>query len=248
MEWGRAKTILILSFLLLNVVLGIQLWSSRADLLDLEANAIGAAEEIQRLSKSKSIQVPPDIPKDVPKLREIVVRFDDNFNPEKAVPLAAPFKFDPLISKGSFRDVLARTGIPKIESYQFDPMTSLGGTYVFHQLYGTLPMFDVQLRLFEKNGQITSYQQGYVEVQSDVQQKEQKVITAYIALRSLIENYLPSGAVITSVRLGYHGQVYNSQTLNMWPSWRVSLGNADGDVYYVHALNGAVEGPQKSKK
>jgi hypothetical protein len=32
----------------------------------------------------------------------------------------------------------------------------------------------------------------------------------------------------------------------MVPYWRVTLGN--GDIYYVHAFNGAVEPPQKNKK
>ncbi|TVY10727.1 two-component system regulatory protein YycI [Paenibacillus cremeus] len=246
MDWGRAKTILILSFLLLNAVLGIQLWSSRSDLLDLEANPSGAAEEIQRLLKSKNIQVPAEIPKDVPKLKEIVAKFDENLTPGKPIPLQKPFKFDPLITKGSFKDVLSKTGIPKIDMYQWDPMTSVNGTYIFHQMYGRLPMFEVQVELQEKAGLVSTYRQGYVEVQPEGDQKEQKVISAYIALRSLIENFLPQGAVITGVQLGYHGQVYNSQTLNMWPSWRVSLSN--GDSYFVHAFNGAVEEPQKNKK
>ncbi|CAG7654061.1 two-component system regulatory protein YycI [Paenibacillus allorhizosphaerae] len=246
MDWGRAKTILILSFLLLNAVLGFQLWSSRSDLLDLEANPSGAAEEIQRLLKSKNIQVPADIPKDVPKLKEIVAKFDDKLTPGKPMLLQTPFKFDPLINKGAIRDVLSKTGIAKIEAYQWDPMESMNGNYVFHQMYGNLPMFEVQIELYEKSGMISTYRQGYVEVQSEGDQKEQKVISAYIALRSLIENFLPSGSIITGVQLGYHGQVYNSQTLNMWPSWRVTLAN--GDQYFVHAFNGAVEEPQRNKK
>jgi regulatory protein YycI of two-component signal transduction system YycFG len=67
-------------------------------------------------------------------------------------------------------------------------------------------------------------------------------------LRSLIETYFPSGTVVTGIKLGYHGQEYNSQTRFMVPYWRVTLGNGDGDIYYVHAFNGAVEPPQKNKK
>ncbi|MCZ8517633.1 two-component system regulatory protein YycI [Paenibacillus filicis] len=248
MEWGRAKTILILSFLLLNVVLGVQLWSSRSDLLDLEASTSGAAaQELQRLLKSKNIQVPADIPKDVPKLKEIVAKFDEKLTPGLPVTLAAPFKFDPLISKSSGKDLMVRAGIPKADSYQFDPALSSNGKFVFHQLYGGFPMFEVQLELIEKNGLIAAYKQGFVEIKAEGDQKEQKVISPYTALQTLIENYLPAGSVITGVKLGYHGQMYNSQTLNMWPSWRVTIGNSSGDVYFVHAFSGAVEGPQKNK-
>ncbi|WP_159888079.1 two-component system regulatory protein YycI [Paenibacillus puerhi] len=247
MDWGRAKTILILSFLLLNVILAVQLGSSRSDLL----NDFGtspeaqAKEELQRLMKLNNIQLPSDIPKETPKLREIVVIFDERSNPDKAMTLATPFKFDPLIIKGTFKDMLAKTGIPNTESYQFDPIGSRSGSYVFHQLYGSLPMFEVQLELLEKDGIVTSYKQGYVEVQSEGVQKEQSVISPYIVLASLIENYLPPGSVITGVRLGYHGQVYNSQTMYMVPSWRVSV--SGGDPYFIHAINGAVEAPQNKR-
>ncbi|WP_284643000.1 two-component system regulatory protein YycI [Paenibacillus silviterrae] len=241
MDWSRAKTILIFSFLLLNVVLAFQLWSSRSDLLELEANPSTAVEEVQRLLKSKNITVPVDLPKDVPRLKEIVARFDESIPPDRMNALKTPFRLNPLISgKGTVKDVMSRTGIPKADSYQFDPVMSGNGTYIFNQMYGNLPMFEVQLKLTEKNGQIVSYSQGLVEVQPESEQKEQKVISPYIALRSLIETYLPAGSVITSVQLGYHGQVFNSQQLYMIPYWRVSLGNGDLP-YFVHAFTGAVD-------
>jgi len=247
MDWGRAKTILILSFLLLNIILAVQLGSSRSDLLnDFGTNPEAQAqEELQRLMKLNNIQLPSDIPKETPKLKEIVAKFDERSNPDKAMMLTSPFKFDPLINKGTFKDMLAKTGIPYTESYQFDPVASRTGAYVFHQLYGSLPMFEVQLELLEKDGVVTSYKQGYVEVQSEDVQKEQTVISPYVVLASLIENYLPPGSVITGVRLGYHGQVYNSQTMYMVPSWRVSL--SGGDPYFIHAINGAVEAPQNKR-
>lgn len=240
MDWSRAKTILIFSFLLLNVVLAFQLWSSRSDLLELEANPSTAVEEVQRLLKSKNIQVPVDLPKDVPKLKEIVVRFDESIPSDQEVLLQNPFRFNPLINgRTTVKEVMSRTGIPRVDAYQFDPAESSNGTYVFHQMYGSLPMFEVKLVLHEKNGQIVSYKQGLVEVQTEGDQKEQKVISPYIALRSLIETYMPAGSVITSVKLGYHGQRYNSQTLYMIPYWRVSVGN--GEPYFVHAFSGAVD-------
>ncbi|WP_281883335.1 two-component system regulatory protein YycI [Paenibacillus sp. YYML68] len=244
MDWGRAKTILILSFLLLNVVLGFQLSTSRTELLELGVNPDSQVmEELQQLLKLKNIQVPADIPKEKQKLKEIVARFDDYHEVERPIPVPTPFKFDPLINKGTFTDMLAKTGIPNTDSYQFDPVTSDTSTFVFHQLYGSLPMFEAQLKLFEKDGMVTSYQQGYVRIMSEGTQPEQSVISPYIALRSLVENYLEPGTVITGVRLGYHGQLYNSQTLYMVPTWRISLGN--GDLYWVHAINGAVEPPQR---
>jgi len=248
MDWGRAKLILILSFFMLNVVLGYQLWTTRSDLLEFDANTASAAEEIQRLLKSKNIQVSAEMPKEIPRLKEFVVQFDEKMKSDKRIPLGTPFKYSPLLSRGSPKDTAAKAVIPNLDAYQYDPVLSVNGVYVFHQLYNSVPMFEVKLELNEENGLITSYSQGYVEVQSESDQKEQKVISPYTVLRSLIETYFPSGSVVTSIKLGYHGQVFNSQTMFMVPYWRVVLGNGDGDIYYVNALNGAVELPQKNKK
>ncbi|OXM84553.1 two-component system regulatory protein YycI [Paenibacillus rigui] len=248
MDWGRAKLILILSFFMLNVVLGYQLWTTRSDLLEFDANTASAAEEIQRLLKSKNIQVSVEMPKEIPRLKEIVVKFDEKMKSDKKIPVSAPFKYSPILGKGATKDAAARAVIPNMDAYQYDPVLSVNGVYVFHQLYNGVPMFEVKLELNEQNGLITSYSQGYVEVQSESDQKEQKVISPYTVLRSLIETYFPSGSVVNSIKLGYHGQVFNSQTMFMVPYWRVSLGNGDGDIYYVNALNGAVELPQKNRK
>nr|WP_275984070.1 two-component system regulatory protein YycI [Paenibacillus hamazuiensis] len=230
----------------LNLILGYQLWTNRSVQLQTVAEASTSLEELRALSKSKNIELPSELPKEVPKLKEIVVRFDENMRSDRQLPVQTPFRYSPLLSKGALKDSPVKLAVPHFEAYQYDPVESKSGVYVFHQIYGTLPMFEVRLELLETNGQITAYKQGYVEVQSEGEQKEQKVIPMNIALRSLIENYLPNGSVIASMKLGYHGQVYNSQTMYMVPSWRVALTN--GDFYFIHALNGAVEVPQTNKK
>ncbi len=56
---------------------------------------------------------------------------------------------------------------------------------------------------------------------------------------------MPSGSVIKEIRLGYHGQLLDSQmqsAVPLWPVWRVSL--ESGESYYIHAFNGAIESVQ----
>ncbi|MDQ0918439.1 two-component system regulatory protein YycI [Paenibacillus sp. V4I5] len=145
--------------------------------------------------------------------------------------------------KGASKEVQAQSEIPNFGLYQLDSASSRKGVYVFTQLYGKLPLFDVTVELSENNGEITSYRQAYVEVESGVEQTEQKLIPAQLAVRSLVDNYLSDGTIITEVRLGYHGQPYNSETQPMFPHWRITIDN--GDFYYLQAFNGAVESPQK---
>jgi regulatory protein YycI of two-component signal transduction system YycFG len=246
MDWSRAKSILIFSFLFLNLILGYQLWTNRSEQQQAVVDAAGAIEEIKQLVIAKNIQIPAELPQEVPRVKEIVARFDDSTRFDETVRVATPFRYNSLLNRSSSKDSPAKAAIPNFDLYQFDPLESKSGKYVFHQLYNSLPMFEIKLELFEQNGQIMTYKQGLVEVQSEGEQKEQKVIPAQIALRSLIENYLPEGSVVTSIKLGYHGPVFNSQTIFMVPSWRVAM--SDGEFYYVHALNGAVEPPQSSKR
>ncbi|EGL18146.1 MULTISPECIES: two-component system regulatory protein YycI [unclassified Paenibacillus] len=239
MNWGRAKTILILSFFFLNVVLGYLVWTGKAKQTELATDMTGVLEETNKLLKGKSIQLSHELPKEAPKLKEITFKFVESYQPNVTLKLQYPFKIASLLNRISPKDDLPKTDIPKLDAYKHDPILSKKGMYVLNQMYNEYPMFDVQLKLYETDAQITSYRQAYVEVESGGEDKEQKVIPAYIAVRSLVEKFLLDGSVITDVRLGYHGQLFDSQTQYMVPNWRVTINN--GDIYYVHAFNGAVE-------
>ncbi|WP_082053488.1 two-component system regulatory protein YycI [Gordoniibacillus kamchatkensis] len=245
MDWSRAKTILIAAFLLLNVVLGYQLWTSKSSQLQLAADTTGMVEDTKRLLRQHNIQFPDSIPTETPKLKGITVKFDEALTTDSKVRLQTHFKLNPLLSRSQYRDISARSEIRRMGEYQYDQVASSDGVYVFNQLYNaTYPMFDVRLELYEEGGEIVAYRQAYAEMDngSGGDQKEQRVLPAYTALRSLVENHPLDGATITNIQLGYHGQLFNSQPQYMVPTWRVTI--AGGGVYYIHGFNGAVEGPQ----
>lgn len=242
MDWGRAKSILILSFLALNLILGYQLWSDRFSQTASERDSADLMEETDKLLESKGIKVLSEIPEDTPKLTTINVRYQEEYRIPKQVKLAKPIKFISLLSRTTLKEIQNKTTIDHFEAYRMDSSASEENTYLFHQIYRELPMFDVELQLFAENGEITGYKQSYVEVKSGVEPKEksgQRIISAYAAVRSLAESYLSEGAVITDIRLGYHGQLYDSEDQTFVPNWRVTL--SDGKPYYVHAFTGAVE-------
>jgi regulatory protein YycI of two-component signal transduction system YycFG len=82
---------------------------------------------------------------------------------------------------------------------------------------------------------------SYAEVDTSATTDAPKILSAHTILVNLAEMYLPSGTVISDVRLGYHGPIFESEKRVLAPYWRVVVSN--GDTYYVHAMNGAVEGP-----
>jgi regulatory protein YycI of two-component signal transduction system YycFG len=243
MDWGRAKTILIVSFLFLNMILAYQLWTTKTKQTDQTTDITSLTEELNLVLHSKNIRVTGEIPKEMPKLKEITVKFDESIRSNEKLPLLVPINMANILGKTKASDSQAWLQIPKLDRYQYDLVASKNGVYVFNQLYNLLPMFEVKVEMFENNGEITSYRQTYVEVESGGEQKEQTVIAAQLALRSLAANYLPEGSVIKDISLGYRGQLYNSQTQYMVPSWRIAMEN--GDIYYVLAFNGEVVIPQK---
>lgn len=244
MNWSRAKTILICSFLLLNMILGFQLWSTnRSNQTEIASDTSGTVEELNRALRSKNIRLTGELPTEQLKLKVITVKYDDSIKPGEQRALKSPINMSLLLGKGASKEIQAQSEIPHFSLYQLDSTMSKNGAYVFTQLYDKLPLFDVKVELNEQNGEITSYSQAYVEVESGVEQTEQKLIPAQLAVRSLVDNYLSDGSIITEVRLGYHGQPYNSQTQPMYPHWRIKIDN--GDIYYLQAFNGAVEAPQK---
>lgn len=245
MDWGRAKTILILSFLSLNLILGYQLWVSRADLGDSTAGLTGSAEELDKLLQAKEIRILGEIPRDMPRLRGFTVQFDESFRYDEAIDLQEPFLWEAVPSRNPGRENFLKQYIEKVDAYQADPITSSNGVHSFYQMFGQYPIFNIRLELIEEQGKITSYRKLYVEVLPSEESKdsvEQRVISAQTAVQSLAENYLSPGTTILDIRLGYHGQLYNSPTQFMLPSWRIVTDK--GEIYYFNALNGTVDIPQ----
>ncbi|WP_409343647.1 two-component system regulatory protein YycI [Paenibacillus sp. MBLB4367] len=245
MDWGRAKTILIVSFLFLNVLLGYQLWVTRFSQTYSETDTASIIEETNKLLAIKNIRVLADVPKDTPKLGQITVKLPEKYRDAKKVTLQQPIKYVNLISRSGLKEVIAKLPVENATAYKLDTALSRDDEYVFYQMMTDMPLFDATLHLYGQKGEINGFKQTKVEVQSGGEHKEQKVISAYTAIRSLAEN-LPEGSVIADVRLGYHGQQFDSETQVLLPTWRVVL--AEGGPYYVQAFNGELERPQEQRK
>lgn len=247
MDWRRAKSILIFAFLCLNLILAYQLWADRFSSA-LSRNTAGLEAEkklLEKLLESKNIRVVPDIPKDTPKLSVINVRFQEQYRKPREVKLDKPIPFINLMSRSTLREIQNKTSLDHFQDYRLDNSSDKRDMFIFHQMYSEWPMFDVTLQLFAQNGEITGYKQTYVEVKSGVEPVNpsgQVIISAYAAVRTLAENYLSEGSVITDIRLGYHGQLYDTEDQSFVPNWRISL--SDREPYYVHAFTGAVEAIQ----
>jgi len=242
MDWGRAKTVLIISFLLLNVILGYQLWVDMRERLNTNVDLTDLAQETLRIMQEKDIRLTGSIPSETPKLSELTFRYTARAALTDKIRLETPVNSRIVFSESELLEGLGST-IPQLELYRFDAPTRRDDAFVFHRLSEDgRPMFDVKLELYYSDQKIDAYRQDLIEIvdsQTEGEEEGAAVLAASKAVANLIENYLQAGSVIKEVRLGYHGQIFNSDDIQAAePAWRVLL--EDGTIYYVNAISGAV--------
>lgn len=235
MDWGRAKTILILSFFMLNLLLGYQLWYDQVSPAAGNADAVEAALETEEILAARNIALKVKVPSDTPKLRDLTVMITPIQGEPRTVKLLAPFSVAELDDKAGMSESLSQQ-IPDVESYRLDPMLSSNESYVLHQMYGDYPMFDVTLELLAQDGMAHSFRQSHAEVMNQHMMREQKVLSGIRAVGILAENRLEPGTSIIDVQLGYHGQAFNSETRALAPYWRIVTDR--GEQYFIHAITG----------
>ncbi|OWA35775.1 hypothetical protein B9G55_07700 [Saccharibacillus sp. O16] len=246
MDWGRAKNVLIYAFLLLNLVLGYQLWN---DVREQQGASLGfdsLSVSTQRAMEAKNIQVLTSVPSDTPTLPKISYRYTRE-RPSKPVQLLAPVDSKLIFAPGDLASAL-RSEIPEIGSYSYDAFAGGGedGSFTLHPLFEKQwPLFNASLELFYNDQKITAYRGAPVDIQ-DAGGAAQ-VLPAPKALGTLIENYLPNGAVVKEIELGFYGQTFDSETQVAAPVWRFTVENAEGgsaySVYYVQGISGDVISP-----
>ncbi|CAM4219157.1 two-component system regulatory protein YycI [Paenibacillus alkaliterrae] len=244
MDWGRAKNVLIMSFLLLNILLGYQLWLDIREQLNVNVNTAELPQDKVLLMQQKRISLEANLPLETPKLGDLTyLLHSESRNNAEPITLDTPVDSKIIFTKSELVKALGDR-IPELDNYAYDSLNSSVDVFVLHRVVEGHPMFDVRLMLYISNQKITAFQQDRVELLGSGEAKQ--VLPATKVVASLIETYLPDGAVITDIQLGYHGQIFDSEKQVSLPSWRVLLEN--GPPYYVHAISGEVATDEVNEK
>jgi regulatory protein YycI of two-component signal transduction system YycFG len=242
MDWRRAKSVLIISFLLLNVLLGYQLWTEWRERLNTTVDWTSLPSETQVWMREKNIKflVEAKIPTETPVMRELTYSFKQRVGMEAGDRIAIPSAPETRIvfNETELTDALGSV-IPDLASYRFDDPGSRQGVFVFNRLVGELPMFKIHLELYYSNQRILAYGQDLIDVKPNEDAKMQQVLPASKAIGILIERNLPNNSTIKEIKLGYYGEIFpNTERQVASPSWRVLL--ESGEVYYVNAITAEV--------
>lgn len=238
MNWGRAKTILIYAFLLLNIVLGYQLWQEMRERIHDELDWTALSEVAKKMMDVKKIKVKAKIPAETPALGEITYRFMKRNGSWTALSMSQHSKIM-FIQNNLIK--LLQAEIPHIEQYRYDPLIGKNGVFIMQQqLPNKLPIFEITLELAHSQQKIKQFRQQYVEVVELQENKKQKILPATQALEHIILSALLPGSVVKNIQLGYHGQIFGAaKTQVAAPSWRILLEN--DEIYYVNAISGAID-------
>lgn len=245
MDWSRAKSILILAFLSLNVFLAYQLLEAKGEQSQTHQVSQDTRRELTELTSDKQIDIRDPLPENTPEVSYL-----------QAEPLKMEnlHKRDPRWRKNSsgyytlnFRTPLQQTGdlkktleryIPGLEHYK-SVDEAVGDSQILFHMWNGRPIFDDRLSVFMKEKSITRLELIPFQVRSDNATATRPGWSAQNALVTLIKSgQIREGAVITDVTLGYHGQSYDGDKQLLSPVWRVRTEDA---TFYVNAITGASE-------
>lgn len=246
MDWGRAKNVLIYAFLLLNLVLGYQLWSGLEEQADSNPDFTTLESNIQRAMDEKQIRVLAKIPSETPELAKIAFRFTGGEGADEMIQLPEPVDSKLIFNAKELNKAL-KGPLPDLSQFRYDAASSSADRFVLHPLVdGKWPLFKINLEMYNSNQKIISYRLENIEISPLPEEKPQRILSASKALGNLIENFLPEGSVVTEVELGYYGEVFDSDAqLPASPAWRFML--ESGKAYYVQGINGDVISPNTEK-
>ena len=246
MDWGRAKNVLIYAFLLLNLVLGYQLWIDYREQAGSSLDFTSLSESTQRVMEENRIQVLSPIPSETPQLPKIAYTYSME---AQGKPVKLNEAVDTKLIYSNQRElVTALEGqIPNLNQFRHDPQSDKEDAFVFRPLVnGEWPLFNVELELFHESQKIEYFRKPVLEIQSTSDVEEQKVLSASKALGTIIErNVIPPKSAVKDIQLGYYGQMFNTDVELAAPAWRFTLDN--GEMIYVQGISGDVFTPKTEK-
>jgi regulatory protein YycI of two-component signal transduction system YycFG len=258
MDWSRAKTVLIWAFLLLDVFLGYQVYASRMEHWQNTEAVQGDKWDIELYLKQQNIKLQADVPQETPEMKYLNVEYLGlNALAVQNVPgikvtventaLVARLEPPMPVREQTNPVEILRQLKPRLlysEQYVPDLYFSSRNHVRYLQLHDKLPLFVAPLEVTIENGVVRQYRQTYFHIRG--QGSGRQVISAYSALRSLVEKQiLHPGEKIENVALGYYGYHYDADIQVLAPVWRVIH---EGKQHFVNAFTGAVERPMVPEK
>lgn len=236
LDWSKAKNIFIITFLLLNILLGYQIYIKQIGYTHNLEWTSSNMDELNELLRQQNLKLNVEIPKDLPQMHFLQVK-----NIIVSKNQEAEIEAGYLLNKEEL-EVKIKELVHSFNQYDYNQIESSGLDHlVYYQEKNGFPFFGAKLiiDIIEENK--VSYTQNYYEVIS--QGLDRQVISSHSALRTVLDQQLiPKDAVIEQITLGYHGQTNQSTIQVLTPVWRITYSSEEQlEDIYVNAMSGGLQ-------
>jgi regulatory protein YycI of two-component signal transduction system YycFG len=257
MDWSKTKTIFIVTFLLLNIFLGYQLYERNKqgeisvltdpdlqsrleeegieiDIEDAEETVTGAPVTGTSATFDESY-LEENLERQTISLLNSTTAYSELHGPFRLVGANLSATVDAFLQQHVYLG-------EEYEIAQYNESESFIGLY---QTYNGLKIdeyerenFHLVLHLTE-DLEIESYVQTYMEI-SEQEGREQDLLSPLKAVERLLDGgYLSANAVIEHAELGYYSLIQPDDNFQVFaPVWRIRVDNED---FFVDALNGEIQ-------
>lgn len=250
MDWSRAKTIFIISFLILDIFLAYQLIYQKNENT---FETLPEASFDQQL-KAENITV-TKLPTEPKKSNYVEARtkqfdFDDTLTTNQTISIASPGitseLLEPYTLKENWKvediDAFIKSYVYNGDQYQFWSFNSVLNEITYYQVFNGRMIYNndnAKIKILLNGNEIVGYNQTMLENIEEV--LEQDIITALEALKILYsKGLIRSDSNVSKVEIGYNTLVSNptSSSQLLAPTWRFTIN--DEQEYFVNAIEGHV--------
>lgn len=259
-DWSRTKTIFIITFFVLDLFLGYQLYQKQSNNQFEYLSESSVKIEDQLKNAGITYKELPNVPKKlshvigethtftkgelakIEKEELMITKTDDSkklyatFNEPKTT----------IGTEGEARSVVDSYGLFSDEYIYSDALSKKDKEFTFIQTYEGRPIYQkedsangqITIQL-DSDGKIISFSQTYLKMSEEG--NEQEILTAINAINQLYnKNKLENNDSITHIELGYYSLIEGKVQV-LAPTWLVEVNNERH--YYVNAINGLIDDP-----
>lgn len=235
MDWGKAKNIFIISFLLLNLLLGFQLYMKLSENNNDQNWSKVNIEELITILNDKNIDLEIEMSNDSANMTFLKVNniiYENNIY---------SLNNDQKVNSDVIKELL-KDNISNFEEYTYSSIESNNKDYfVYFQVKNDYPLFDAKVIVEVTKRGTLIYQQNHFDIISVGLEKQ--VIPFNSALRIAVDQQLiPENSEIINMELGYRGQENQSTIQDLTPVWKIVYKHEDKiKIIFINAFTGGIE-------
>jgi len=234
MDWNKAKNILILSFLILNILLFYELYKQYTNEHYIEEEGMNQRVKVENWLKENKIVVNSVITEEMPKMSYIYAQKKVSYKPQ----IIKTNSFIMLKEPGEYQ-------YPKFVQEIEDSINDHNDNnsqnnsqipYIYYQItQDGRPIFNSKITNYNLN-ELSEVPQEVSYFVLSSKSTEQQVISPWTALNSIIKlNKIEKNSFINSLSIGYYGQSGDEKIFVLTPVWRLVYNNKE--VVYINAIS-----------